>query len=106
MFLSIGFQIKKGKPFETPSLVKIVLLTFVNRRSSVQSGSPAPFFQLLSVTPPFHQEQAEGIAKENIAYPQVLTNDQRISHNSLSYPRTTKPPITAHRLGSHRFLLG
>ena len=47
IFLSLGIQIKTGKPFETPSLFKNALLPFVNRRSSVQSGSPAPFFQQL-----------------------------------------------------------
>ena len=34
MFLSRGIQIKTGKPFETPSLLKNALLTFVNRLSS------------------------------------------------------------------------
>jgi len=44
IFLNLGIQIKTGKPFETPSLFKNVLLTFLNRLSYVQFVSGAPIF--------------------------------------------------------------
>ncbi len=42
------FAVKTGKPFDTPSVSKIVLACFVNRRSVVRFHSPAPQNQALA----------------------------------------------------------